>query len=379
MTISCTASRFGQGRVCAQRWAALAAVLVLTVCCPQQGAVGATIQVNTTQQGVTAGQCSLQEAIYASEFKSSTAISSTNPDVTYNTGCTAGTGDDDIIVLTPGALDAFDHFWDGDGHNIFGPTATPIIVSKITIEGNGATLQLFESFRPVNSRLFAIGTVNDPDFPSGTGDLTLRNVYIKNFHVKGGDGANGGGGGLGAGGAIYNEGSLLTIENSTFESNGAVGGNGSGSGGGLGGGGGGLSGRGGSGCVWSAGGGGGSRGNGGNGSVSPCFAAGGGGGGGGTISAGGDGEGLSFGGGGGSGASRCGGDGGTAILTFRHSGHNATCAGGGGGGAGGNPNQLCGFVGSCYPQGGHGWFGGGGGGGIGQFRNARRTRRRISR
>src|SRR5262249_10652800 len=203
MTTSHTAPRFGRGRV-RQQWVALAAVLVLTVCCPQQGAAQATIQVTTTQQGVTAGQCSLQEAIYASEFKSNTAISSTNPDVTYNTGCTAGGGDGDIIVLAPGALYDFDHFWDGDGHNIFGPTATPIIVSKITIEGNGATLQLFDRFRPVNSRLFAIGTVNDPGFPSGTGNLTLRNVYIKGFHIKGGNGGvGGGGGGFGGGGAIY--------------------------------------------------------------------------------------------------------------------------------------------------------------------------------
>jgi hypothetical protein len=166
-------------------------------------------------QGPSNNLCSLQEAIYASTFQSNRAISSTNPDVFYNTGCTAGTGDD-IIVLAPGELYAFDHFWDGDGHNIFGPTATPIIVSKITIQGNGATLQSFDRSHPNNSRLFAIGTVKDPNFPSTTGDLTLSHVYVKGFHINGGDGASGGGGGLGAGGAIYNEGSL-TIEYSTFE------------------------------------------------------------------------------------------------------------------------------------------------------------------
>jgi hypothetical protein len=37
----------------------------------------ATIQVNTTQQGVTNGQCSLQEAIHASEFKQNKAITIT--------------------------------------------------------------------------------------------------------------------------------------------------------------------------------------------------------------------------------------------------------------------------------------------------------------
>ena len=288
MSISHTLNHFHQ------QLPALVAALILGLCCSQDSAAGATINVTTTLQGVTNGQCSLQEAIYASQFKSNTAIISTNPDVTYTTGCTAGTGDGDIIVLAPNDLYAFDRLWDGDGHNIFGPTATPIIVSKITIEGNGATLQLFDSFRPVNSRLFAIGTVNDPNFPSGTGDLTLKNVYIKNFHIKGGDGATGGGGGLGAGGAIYNEGTL-TIENSTFEGNGAVGGRGSG-GSDYAGGGGGLSGNGGAGCSFSAGGGGGSRGNGGKGALSECAVAGGGGGGGGTVLAGADGASLGTGG-----------------------------------------------------------------------------------
>ena len=167
-TTSYTAPRVGRGRV-RQQWAALAAVLVLTVCSPRQGAA-ATINVNTLQQGVTDGQhCSLQEAIYAAEFKSNTAVGSTDPDTFYNTGCIPGTGDD-TIVLPPGALYRFDHFWDGDAHNIYGPTATPVIFSKITIEGNGATLQ-WQDTGPVpgNSRLFAIGMVNDPGFASAPG------------------------------------------------------------------------------------------------------------------------------------------------------------------------------------------------------------------
>jgi hypothetical protein len=85
MTTSCVVPRFGQSRV-RQQWAALAAVLVLILFCPQRGAA-ATINVTTLQQGVIAdpNQCSLQEAIYASEFKSNLAISQTDPDVTYNT------------------------------------------------------------------------------------------------------------------------------------------------------------------------------------------------------------------------------------------------------------------------------------------------------
>src|SRR5262245_33360303 len=93
----------------------------------------ATIQVNTTQPGVTNGQCSLQEAIYASEFKQNKAITiSVTGWVEYTTGCTSGTGDD-TIVLPTGAVFKFVLPW-LDAHNIYGPTATPLIFSKITIE-----------------------------------------------------------------------------------------------------------------------------------------------------------------------------------------------------------------------------------------------------
>jgi hypothetical protein len=206
-----------------QQWAALAVPLMLTLGCPQPG-TAATIPVTTTQQGITNGQCSLQEAIYSSEFKSNSAVGSTYPDSFYTTGCVAGSGTSDTIVLPPGGVFTFDHFWGGDAHNIFGPTATPLIFSKIVIEGNGSKLQWMDTFSPGNSRLFAIGKLADPNFASGTGDLTIRNVYVKGFHIKGGDGGKGGGGGgLGAGGAIYVAGGSLTVENSTFENNGAVG------------------------------------------------------------------------------------------------------------------------------------------------------------
>jgi hypothetical protein len=358
MGTSYTAPRFGQRRVRGQQWVALLAALILTICGAPR-ATAATIQVNTTQQGVTHGGCSLQEAIYASELKSNKAVASTNPDTFYDTACTAGTGDD-IIVLAPGALYAFDHPWDGDRHNIFGPTATPVIFSKITIEGNGATLQWFEWWGPRYSRLFAIGGAL-----RRTGNLTLRNVYIKGFHVKGGDGGwDGGGGGLGAGGAIWNEGHL-TVENSTFENNGAVGGRGARAGyyGGSGGGGG-LSGNGGRGdTTLSGGGGGGSVGDGGDGGSvwenSDDDA--GGGGGGGNHSAGGDGQPNAQGHAGGPGGFDCGGAGGN-----KRNGQDAPCAAGGGGGAGGNQESLsCLFWPSaCYRDGGQGNFGGGGGAGY---------------
>ena len=81
--------------------------------------------------------------------------------------------------------------WDRDAHNPFGLTATPIIFTNITIQGNGATLQWTGSG---NSRLFAVGSASifdtlDNKTVSGTGALTLESVYIKGFRIKGGDGA----------------------------------------------------------------------------------------------------------------------------------------------------------------------------------------------
>src|SRR5262245_13376818 len=113
MGTSHAASGFGKGRF--RRGAAFIAALLLTICGAQQ-ATAAMINVTTTDQGVTNNQCSLQEAIYASVLRSSTAVRSTNPDVFYNTGCTAGTGDD-TIMLPAGAVFTFNQSWDADRHN----------------------------------------------------------------------------------------------------------------------------------------------------------------------------------------------------------------------------------------------------------------------
>src|SRR5260370_24563373 len=101
-----------------------------------------------------------------------------------------------------------------------GPTSTPMIFSKMTIEAAGATL---EWMGKGNSRLFAIGqaTVKTPNgTASGTGGVTIRNAYIKGFHVHGGNGAvGGGGGGLGAGGAVYARNCTSIGEDTTFDRN----------------------------------------------------------------------------------------------------------------------------------------------------------------
>jgi len=223
------------------------------------------------------------------------------------------------------------------------------------------------------SRLFAVGQASIAAIAtdvatsaiSGTGNLTLEDVHIKDFNVKGGDGACGGGGGLGAGGAVYVGGSsgipALTVTDSTFEHNGANGGNGNdhsdpscvGTGPVLrgGGGGGGLYGNGGhmdkddagQETGQGGGGGGGSRGSGG---MSMSY---GGGGGGGTIFDGGS-DTI-----GGSGGYLCGGTGNAAQDG------GTGCSGGGGGGGGGATTTF----GDGAPGGTGGTGGGGGGGGSG--------------
>jgi uncharacterized repeat protein (TIGR01451 family) len=319
----------------------------------------AQIQVGANTEGNTSGtNCSLQEAIYAAEFGASVAIDATSSDHTYATSCAPSAGDWSTIELPGGTL-TFTKSWDGDAHNHIGPTATPIIFTKITILGHGTTLQWVG---PENLRLFAIGKASiaaiQTDVPtaavSGTGDLTLQDVYVLNFHVKGGDGAGGGGGGLGAGGAIYLAGGSLTIQNSTFSGNSANGGNGSVGIDGLGGGGGGLSGNGGQATsMGGGGGGGGARGSGGSEALNANADAGGGGGG--TVFDGGNVNASTPDVGGASGY-LCGGNGGDKG----NDGVDGKCFGGGGGG-----NGLPGVAPFCTNKnGGNGSYGGGGGGGA---------------
>ncbi|HWW14796.1 MAG TPA: choice-of-anchor Q domain-containing protein [Candidatus Dormibacteraeota bacterium] len=324
------------------RWVALATALLVTLGAADR-ATANIIFVTTTHQKISStGGCSLQEAIYSANFADNVAIDSypNFSDHFITTDCVPGTGNDTIVLPTSAV---FHLATMNDAHNPFGPAATPIITSNITIEANGSTLV----FAPggVTSaykypRVFAVGT---------TGHLTLRSAYIKGFHVKGGDGASGGGGGMGAGGAIYVHAGGLVVENSTFEGNGAVGGNGSAftcntcpeeAGGG----GGGLAGNGGlrSTAGGNGGGGGGARGNGFDGNFVPYS----GGGGGGTLF---DGR-LDLGG------FQCGGDGGDPKGTHLD-GADASCSGGGGGGGAKDFSNSAG-------HGGKGAYGGGGGGGT---------------
>ena len=314
----------------------------------------ATIVVTTTAQGVHGDNtCSLQEAIFSANYDDNVAPSPADPTQFVVTGCNKGNGND-TIVLQNGAVYQMTAPT-VDPANPLGSTATPLIFTNITIEANGALLIGKANGSSVvatpnqNFRAFAVGSATvdlsaiDPGrVVSGTGQLTLNNAYLKNFQIRGGDGASGGGGGMGAGGAIYQNGGGLTLVNSTFQGNFAFGGN---SGAGKGGGGGGLSGNGAPPGLENGGGGGGSLGNGGHPPSNSFF----GGGGGGTVTNGGVPD-AGF---------RCGGTGGS----YGDNGHAGSCQGGGGGGGGGATFGC--IPGMCQSpgEGGTGNYGGGGGGG----------------
>jgi hypothetical protein len=296
---------------------------------------GATITVTTVNQEInTDAACSLQEAIHAANRDDNKAPNPSNPGQLLTTGCAAGSGTD-VIELPPGGVFSFADPID-DADNYVGPSVTPIIVSAIIIEGRGARLQRLGAGRL--TRAFVVGA---------TGNLDLREVHVKDFFIRGGDGGSGGGGGgMGAGGAIYVQGGTLLVQWSTFEGNGVRGGDGGDEGQGGprgGGGGGGLSGQGGAGET-GGGGGGGSRGDGGD-ARSVGVDTWGGGGGGRVTSGSGEIPGEP-----------CGGAGGESGFGTGDDGSLARCAGGGGGGGSGTSDVLPG-------DGRAGFYGGGGGGG----------------
>ena len=356
-------------------FALLVAALLFLGGAKPASAQGVIFVTDLTQKISSTGGCSLPEAIYSANFDNNIAIADydihENP-IYVTTNCHPGNGADRIILPTQATFifNAFIY----DFTNPFGATATPMVASPITIEANGSTLQWTGS---KNSRAFSVAS---------NGNLTLLDIYIRDFHVKGGDGGSGGGGGLGAGGAIFVKGDgRLNIERSTFSGNKAVGGNGSGTA--FGGGGGGFGGNGGSApnvafsSAFGAGGGGaigngaghtsGFFGNGGGGTIyaagvtihdpqiletsQPGFACGGGG-----DGPHGDGFPAPCAGGGGGG-----GNGGFADFTAGNGGKGNYGGGGGGGGQTGTGDRGNGGAGGFGGGGGAGWEDGSGGCGSG--------------
>jgi len=358
--------------------------LVLAIAAFTGRAAAGVIFVTTLEQKISdTGGCSLQEAIFAANRDENVAIEGyahpSGAPIEITTQCVrVGDVDDpnDTIVLPTGGLFLLDDIVD-DAINPFGPTATPIVTTTITIDAHGATLQYVPTTGqgpgffhpetiPIYFRAFAVG--------SG-GHLTIRSAHIKGFVTQGGNGGfisddalpggrgenrDGGGGGMGAGGAIYVHAGTVVIEGSTFEGNGAIGGYGAALGPHGGGGGGGLGGWGGPATCEDdfglgsgfGGGGGGARGYG----MGSCTGPGGG-----TIR-GADNQTPGF---------DCGGEAG--WFEGGLDGHDAPCPGGGGGGGGASVTSSGiggdgsygggGGGGGKGADGGHGGFGGGGGAG----------------
>jgi hypothetical protein len=138
-------------------WSLAGAALLLAL--GQGLATAATITVTTNNPNVAAdGQCSLIEAII-----------NANNDAATHADCPAGSGADTIVLPTSAnlTLSAVDN-------TTFGPAGLPVITSRITIEGNGATIA-----RPVHAPGFSLMVV------TGSGDLTLHHLTLSgsNFYA----------------------------------------------------------------------------------------------------------------------------------------------------------------------------------------------------
>src|SRR5437763_9499436 len=192
-------------------WFALISVAAPAPSAPQ--APTTTITVTTAVQKISSsGGCSLQEAILSSQHHSSTFAAPNNPAVTIMSGCTAGSGND-TIVLPGGAVFQMSAIID-DPNNFTGPAANPMIRSNIIIEANGSRIEHVPN--GINFRAFAVGS---------DGSLAIRNAHIKGFTFKGGDGYGGGGGGRETVGACYIYGGGRVVGCSRYGGNGAAVGN----------------------------------------------------------------------------------------------------------------------------------------------------------
>src|SRR6266498_4053007 len=142
------------GRRLQHRMARSLAGAALLLALGQGVATGATITVTTNDPRIVSdGQCSLIEAIV-----------NANNDAATHADCVAGSGADTIVLpananVTLSAVHA--------NNSPFGPTGLPLIASRITIEGNGATIA-----RQGNAPPFGLMAVIHP------GNLTLQRVTL---------------------------------------------------------------------------------------------------------------------------------------------------------------------------------------------------------
>src|SRR5262244_2668482 len=194
-------------------WSLAGAALLLAL--GQGVATAATITVTTNDPRIVPdGQCSLVEAI----------VNANNDAATFP-DCAAGSGPD-TIVLPANANVTLSAVYCSMYGIFCSPVGLPPITSRITIEGNGATIT-----RQANAPAFVLMAVrgNSPlgvGLPPSPGDLTLQHVTLSGGSSFGGL-SNSGTAGIknsiisgNTGGGVRNSGTL-TVENSTIAGNGA--------------------------------------------------------------------------------------------------------------------------------------------------------------
>jgi hypothetical protein len=185
-------------------WSLAGAALLLAL--GQGVAAAATITVTTNNPNIASdGQCSLVEAIV-----------NANNDAATHADCAAGSGADTIILPAKANVTLSNAY----GTIYSSPIGLPLITSRITIEGNGATIA-----RQGNAPAFGLLAVDfSADLTlqsitlsggcsgSGGGVLNSGTLSIKDSTISGNT-ANFGGGG------VYNYPGTLTVENSTISGN----------------------------------------------------------------------------------------------------------------------------------------------------------------
>jgi hypothetical protein len=189
-------------------WSLAGAALLLAL--GQGVATAATITVTTNDPRIVAdGQCSLVEAIV-----------NANNDAATHADCPSGSGADTIVLPANGNVMLSNVYCRYTNTPFCGPVGLPPIASRITIEGNGATIH-----RQGNAPTFGLISVrgNFP-LPAMPGDLTLQGVTLTGGSDFGGLSNNGA---LSIknsiisgnpGGGVSNSGTA-TIENSTISGN----------------------------------------------------------------------------------------------------------------------------------------------------------------
>ncbi len=158
-------------------WSLAGAALLLAL--GQGVATAATITVTTNNPNIAAdGQCSLIEAI----------VNANNDAATFP-DCAAGSGADTIVLPANANVTLSAVFAKTYGQ--FGnPVGLPPITSRITIEGNGATIAR-QGDAPAFGLIFVKGNSASPGVPPTPGDLTLRSLTLTGGSSFGGLSNNG--------------------------------------------------------------------------------------------------------------------------------------------------------------------------------------------